>query len=76
LYLLLAAFFVLGQSFPFLAHNVLPGHAELVQVLIVASFVSCVIDAYQAAVDFRAAEVVDGEVGAALVFVLKPPEAL
>lgn len=53
----------------------LPVDAALVHVLVVPGFVPRVVDADHAAVDGRAAQVVDGEVGAALIFVLEPAEA-
>lgn len=53
----------------------LPVDAALVHVLVVPGLVPRVVDADHAAVDGRAAQVVDGEVGAALVLVLEPAEA-
>lgn len=53
----------------------LPVDAALVHVLVVPGLVPRVVDADHAAVDGRATQIVDGEVGAALVLVLEPAEA-
>lgn len=53
----------------------LPVDAALVHVLVVPGLVPRMVDADHAAIDGRAAQVVDGEVGAALVLVLEPAEA-
>lgn len=53
----------------------LPVDAALVHVLVVPGLIPRVVDADHAAVYGGAAQVVDGEVGAALVLVLEPAEA-
>jgi len=58
------------------AQHVLPADAALVGVVVVARLVARVVDADQPAADLGAAQVVDGQVGAALVLVLEPAEAL
>lgn len=63
----------LGELLPLLQR--LPVDAALVHVLVVAGLVPRVVDADHAAVYGRAAQVVHGEVGAALVLVLEPAEA-
>lgn len=63
----------LGFSFPPL--YILPANSALFQVLVVSRLVPCVIHAHHTASDLRAAEVVHGQVRAALVLVLEPTEA-
>lgn len=63
----------LGLPLPLL--YVLPPHLALLEVLVVPRLVPGVVDAHHAAPDGRAAEVVDGQVRAALVLVLEPAEA-
>lgn len=67
---------VLAIGGPLAAHDVLPRDLELLGVLVVAHLVAGVVDAHEAAADLGAAQVVDGQVGAPLVLVLEPAEAL
>lgn len=60
----------------FKPQHILPAALALLRVVIVARFVACVIHANHAAADGRAAKVVHSEVGAALILVLEPAEAL
>lgn len=53
----------------------LPVDAALVHILVVPGLVPRVVDADHAAVYGSAAQIVDGEVGAALVLILEPAEA-
>jgi hypothetical protein len=59
-----------------LLHHVLPTNLELFRVLIVSCFVPRMVDAHQPATDLGATYIVDGQVGAALILVLEPSEAL
>lgn len=64
----------LGRLLP--ARDIRPADGELGRVLVVPRLVPRVVDADQAAGDVGAAEVVHGEVAAALVLVLEPAEPL
>lgn len=73
---------ILGRSLPtvalllpFPALYVLPPDLALLEVLVVPRLVPRVVDADEAAPDSGAAEVVNGQVGAALVLIFEPAEA-
>lgn len=61
---------------PLPAQHILPPNLELLPVLVVPQLVPRMIHAHHAPAHVRAAEVVHREVGAALVLVLEPAEAL
>lgn len=67
---------VLGHSFAFPAHHILPANLELVGVFVISRLVTRVVDAYHPTANLCAAEVVHGQVGASLVLILEPAEAL
>lgn len=71
-----AALAVVGDGLALAAQHVLPGDLEVGGVLVVAGLVAGMVDADDAAANVGAAEVVDGQVGASLVLVLEPAEAL
>lgn len=72
----LLAGLILGYMLALLAHDVLPANLELVLVLIVAGLVSRVVHPYKPAADLCATNVIDCQVGAPLVLILQPAEAL
>lgn len=65
--------FALGHLFS--AQHVLPADLAILYIFIVASLVSCVVDAYQAAADLGTTDVVHCQVARTLILVLEPAEA-
>lgn len=76
LVVLLGIFGTFARRFALALRHGRPVDFALVRVLVVAELVTRVVDADEPVADGGAAEVVDGQVGAALVFVLEPAEAL
>lgn len=72
----LAALVVVGYGLALPALDVFPADFEFILVFVVARLIPRVVDPQQSPSDFCAAEIVDRQVGAALVFVLEPAEAL
>lgn len=66
---------IIRLQFSLLAHHSLPADVELGRILIVPRLVSRMVDTDDPSSNVGSAEIVDGEVCTALVFVLEPPEA-
>lgn len=73
---LVFAALVVGHRLAFFALKVLPANFELVLVFVVAHRVPRMVYAQKTPPNFCATKVVHGEIGAPLIFVLEPPEAL